>query len=112
MEDEGVLVLGAHNFAPVTERFILMLVLLYTPGCDGCAALLEEYVRASDDLYEHLIPAAKVSLFRGYLPEREDGRYLSEVLLTFFCHFWGGTQSEFLLTFFAIFGEAFNLSFY
>ena len=61
MEDDGVLVLGAHNFEAVTERFVLMLVLLYTPGCDGCAALMEEYVQASDDLYEHLIPAAKVS---------------------------------------------------
>lgn len=63
MEDDGVLVLGAHNFEAATERFILMLVLLHTPGCDGCAALLEEYVQASDKLYEHLIPAAKVCFF-------------------------------------------------
>lgn len=60
MEDDGVLVLGAHNFDAVTERFMLILVLLYKPGCDGCADLIEEYVEASDDLYEHLIPAGKV----------------------------------------------------
>lgn len=60
MEEDGVLVLGEHNFEAAADRFILMLVLLYTPGCDGCAALTEEYVEASDDLYEHLIPAAKV----------------------------------------------------
>eukprot|EP00752_Nemacystus_decipiens_P002737 g2556.t1 len=63
MEDDGVLVLGAHNFEAVTEHFILMLVLLYTPGCDDCAALMKEYVQASDDLYEHLIPVAKVDCF-------------------------------------------------
>eukprot|EP00903_Cladosiphon_okamuranus_P012417 g11636.t1 len=63
MEDDGVLVLGDHNFDPAIERFILMLVLLYTPGCDGCADLIEEYVQASDDLYEYLIPAAKVDCF-------------------------------------------------
>lgn len=60
-----MLVLGAHNFEAATERFILMLVLLYTPGCDGCAALTEEYVQVSDQLYEHLIPVAKVGPRRG-----------------------------------------------
>ncbi|CAN0457575.1 unnamed protein product, partial [Hapterophycus canaliculatus] len=59
-EDDGVLVLGAHNFEAATDRFILMLVLLHTPGCDGCDGLWEEYVEASDELYEYVIPAAKV----------------------------------------------------
>lgn len=62
-----MLVLGAHNFEAATERFILMLILLHTPGCDGCTALMEEYVQASDELYEHLIPVAKVGLRGGEL---------------------------------------------
>ncbi|CAN0499356.1 unnamed protein product, partial [Ectocarpus sp. 12 AP-2014] len=63
VEEEGVLVLGAHDFEKATDRFMMMLVLLYTPGCEGCDAVMEEYLEASDELYEHLVPAAKVDCF-------------------------------------------------
>ncbi|CAN0016129.1 unnamed protein product [Scytosiphon promiscuus] len=62
-EDDGVLILGDHNFDVATDRFILMLVLLHTPGCEGCGGLLQEYVEAADELYDYMIPAAKVDCF-------------------------------------------------
>lgn len=55
-----MLALGAHNFAQATDRFVLMLVVFHVPGCDSCAALKQEYLEASDVLYEYLIPVAKV----------------------------------------------------
>lgn len=55
-----MLVLGAHNFAMATDRFVLMLVVFYIPGCDSCAALRQEFLEASDVLFEYLIPVAKV----------------------------------------------------
>ncbi|CBJ33643.1 Protein disulfide isomerase [Ectocarpus siliculosus] len=63
VEEEGVLVLGAHDFERATDHFMMMLVLLYTPGCEGCDAVMEEYIEASDELYEHLVPVAKVDCF-------------------------------------------------
>lgn len=63
-EEEGVLVLGEHNFATATDRFILMLAVFHIPGCDSCAALRQEYLEASNVLYEYLIPVAKVNVMR------------------------------------------------
>ncbi|CAN0296412.1 unnamed protein product, partial [Ectocarpus sp. 8 AP-2014] len=63
VEEEGVLVLGAHDFEKATDHFMMMLVLLYTPGCEGCDVVMEEYLEASDELYEHLVPVAKVDCF-------------------------------------------------
>ncbi|CAN0209773.1 unnamed protein product, partial [Ectocarpus fasciculatus] len=63
VEEEGVLILGAHDFERATDRFMMMLVLLYTPGCAGCDAVMEEYFEASDELYEYLVPVAKVDCF-------------------------------------------------
>ncbi|CAB1113340.1 unnamed protein product [Ectocarpus sp. CCAP 1310/34] len=65
VEEDGVLVLGVHDFERATDRFIMMLVLLYTPGCKGCDAVMEEYLEASDELYEYLVPAAKVLYVQG-----------------------------------------------
>ncbi|CAN0591326.1 unnamed protein product, partial [Laminaria digitata] len=61
VEDDGMLVLGLHDFDKATEVFVLMLVMFYRPGCKGCAEVEPEYSRASDELYKYGIPLAKVS---------------------------------------------------
>ncbi|CAM9916407.1 unnamed protein product [Pylaiella littoralis] len=62
-EEEGVLVLGEHNFAMAADRFVLLLVVFHVPGCDSCSSLRQEYLEASDVLYEYFIPVAKVDCF-------------------------------------------------
>lgn len=60
MEEDGLLVLGLHNLDAAAKRFVLMMVMFYTPGCEGFAELELEYLKASDELYEFYIPLAKV----------------------------------------------------
>lgn len=55
-----MLVLGEHNFAMAADRFVLLLVVFHVPGCDSCSSLRQEYLEASDVLYEYFIPVAKV----------------------------------------------------
>lgn len=67
-EEDGLIVLGAHNLQETAEEFVLMMVLFFSQAaCAGgeCAAMAEECSKAADELYEYVIPVAKVILILG-----------------------------------------------
>eukprot|EP00904_Undaria_pinnatifida_P002486 jgi/Undpi1/12238/HiC_scaffold_5.g01914.m1 len=61
LEDDGMLVLGLHDFDRAADRFVLMLIMFHATGCKGCKEMEPEFTRASDELYEYGIPLAKAS---------------------------------------------------
>lgn len=61
MEEDGILVLGAHDIDIAADQFSLVMVMFYETGVEGYAALESEYIEASDELYHFQIPLAKVT---------------------------------------------------
>ena len=62
MEEEGILLLAEHNFDAAAERFVLVMVMFHNPAKSNSADVYDEYLAASEALYEFYIPLAKVSV--------------------------------------------------
>lgn len=60
MEENGILLLAAHNFDAAVDRFVIMMVMFHNPVKGYSAELEKEYLEASEALYEFYIPLAKV----------------------------------------------------
>lgn len=60
MEENGILLLAAHNFDAAVDHFVIMMVMFHNPVKGYSADLEKEYLAASDALYDFYIPLAKV----------------------------------------------------